>query len=263
MHAQADELRAQSEELAQQNEELSQQADEQARQSDELSRQGEELASQNEELQAQAEEIGALNVALERRERLLETLLDTARASGTEQSALDHLAAAATELFDDPDAVAVIYDTSSGVPQAVAWADRDGAGAATDPPPGLAVVVAAEQRTAALDDADQRPDLALPVRPGPRLRAALCAPRARRRRAVVASSPSTSASRALVGRGVPADRMARRPVRTRPRDAARASRTCARPSSARATSSPRSRTSCAIRWRRCATRWRCSTAAAP
>ena len=177
VHAQADELRTQSEELAQQNEELSHQAEELSRQTDELSQQGEELASQNEELQSQTVEIGALNVALERRERLLEVLFETARMSGPEQAALDHLAAAATELFDDPDAVAVIYDTSSGGPRAVAWADRDGAGAATlDPRPGLAVVVAAEQRTAALDDADQRPDLTLPVRPGRRLRAALCAP---------------------------------------------------------------------------------------
>ena len=171
-------LRVQSEELAGRNEELSQQAERLSRQNDELSQQGKELASQNEELQSQTEEIGALNVALERRERLLEVLFETARMSGPEQAALDHLATAATELFDDPTAVAVIYDTSPGVPQAVAWADADGPGAATlDPRPGLAVVVAAEQRTAALDDADQRPDLALPVRPeGPRLRAALCAP---------------------------------------------------------------------------------------
>ena len=171
-------LRVQSEELAGRNEELSQQAERLSRQNDELSRQGKELASQNEALQSQTEEIGALNVALERRERLLEVLFETARMSGPEQAALDHLATAATELFDDPTAVAVIDDTSPGVPQAVAWADADGPGAATlDTRPGLAVVVAAEQRTAALDDADQRPDLALPVRPeGLCLRAALCAP---------------------------------------------------------------------------------------
>jgi signal transduction histidine kinase len=178
VRAQADVLRVQSEELAGRNEELSQQAERLSRQNDELSRQGKELASQNEALQSQTEEIGALNVALARRERLLEVLFETARMSGPEQAALDHLATAATELFDDPTAVAVIYDTSRGVPQAVAWADADGPGGATlDPRPGLAVVVAAEQRTAALDDADQRPDLALPGRPeGPRLRAALCAP---------------------------------------------------------------------------------------
>jgi hypothetical protein len=87
VQAQADELQVQREELAQQNEALSQQ--------------GEELANQNEELQSQTEEISALNEALERRERLLQALLETARASGTERDALDHITAAARDLFPD------------------------------------------------------------------------------------------------------------------------------------------------------------------
>ena len=80
VRAQADELREQGEELAQQNEELAVQAEELSTQADTLARQGEELASQNEELQSQAEEISTLNESLERREALLQTLLETARA---------------------------------------------------------------------------------------------------------------------------------------------------------------------------------------
>jgi signal transduction histidine kinase len=181
VRAQAEELRAQSEELAEQNEELATQAEELSRQTEELSQQSEELAAQNEELQAQAEEIGGLNVALERRERLLETLFDTARVSGSEQAALAQVAAAGADLFAELEAVAVVYDASGDPAEPAAWADAGGAaasdGGTLEPHPGLVPLVVAEQRTAALDDADLRPDVRLPVRPGRApLRSALCAP---------------------------------------------------------------------------------------
>ena len=82
-------LREQAEELTQQNEELAEQAEELSHQTEELTQQGEELASQNEELQSQAVDIGALNDALERRQQLLQALLDVARVSASEQTAID------------------------------------------------------------------------------------------------------------------------------------------------------------------------------
>jgi hypothetical protein len=89
---QAEELRMQTEELAQQNEELAVQGEELSQQTEELTQQSEELASQNEELQSQADEIRTMNASLERREALLQTLLETARISGTEGAVLQHTA---------------------------------------------------------------------------------------------------------------------------------------------------------------------------
>jgi signal transduction histidine kinase len=181
VRSQADELRAQREELAEQNEELATQSEELSRQTEELSQQGEELASQNEELQSQSAEIGGLNLALERRERLLEALFDTARLSGSEQAALAHVAAAGADLFEELGALAVVYDGTRDPVDVVAWADAGGAPEGERgtlvPGPGLAPLVVAEQRTAALDDSDLRPDLQLPAAAGrPRLRSALSAP---------------------------------------------------------------------------------------
>jgi signal transduction histidine kinase/ActR/RegA family two-component response regulator len=166
VHAQADELRAQREELAQQNEELTEQAEELSRQATELTQQTEELASQNEELQTQSEEIGSLNAALERRERLLEKLLETSRSmGGAEVAALHHIARAAVELFGDACAAAAVYEMKAdglGL-QAVATVagiqyvpEHQG----TQHP--FATLVFEENRTAALNDVRLRPDLAVP-----------------------------------------------------------------------------------------------------
>ncbi|MCL4811843.1 MAG: response regulator [Vicinamibacteraceae bacterium] len=182
--AQAVELQAQGEELAQQNEELAEQAEELSRQSDELAQQGEELATQNEELTSQAEEIGGLNLELERREALLETLFETARASGTEHTALEQMAAAALGLFDGLAAVAVFEQSGKAL-----WL-RSLATPGGEPPiqcgaPGEPVIVSDgfvdlvlyEQRTACLNDVALRPDLALaPFATASSCQAVLCAP---------------------------------------------------------------------------------------
>lgn len=162
VQAQADELHVQGEELTQQNEELAQQ--------------GEELANRNEELQSQTEEIGSLNEALERRERLLQALLDTARASGSERDALDHIAGAARDLFHGNCAAVAVYQSAPEGLRLMTAA----AGALAPPghgeamvPDGFVALVLDEQRTACLTDAALRPDLTLAA---PSLRAALCAP---------------------------------------------------------------------------------------
>jgi len=171
--AQAEELRAQGEELAEQNEEL-------AAQAEELSQQGEELASQNEELQSQTEEIGALNEALERRETLLQTLLETARLSGAESTALQHIAAAAPDLLGGvPAAVAVYEQESSGLQiRALAPARSIAAGSVLEAPVDDFVnLVLHQNRTASLNDVSLRPDLSLARLAGHTpFRAALCAP---------------------------------------------------------------------------------------
>jgi signal transduction histidine kinase len=149
---QADELRTQGEELAAQNEELT-------AQSEELSSQSEELAAQNEELQSQTEEIGALNEALARREQLLETLLDVARAAPAEGVALDHIARAALDLFGHGAVGAAIYERDRGdlVRRACATSGT-GAGDVVLPAAALVEVVAEQNRTAAIDDLSLRPD---------------------------------------------------------------------------------------------------------
>jgi signal transduction histidine kinase/ActR/RegA family two-component response regulator len=189
VHAQAEELRAQTDELAQQNEELAEQAEELSRHTEELSQQGEVLASQNEEMQSQAAEIAVLNEALQRRERLLETLLEMARLPGGGYAALHHIAATAVELFGESGGVAVVYEqqpsgtelraiASSAAPpvdvgdesQALDATPDQGRGSGSfaegpDAADGFARLVLEQNRTAALDDVSLRPDLLLDVVP--------------------------------------------------------------------------------------------------
>jgi len=169
VRAQAEALGAQGEELAQQNEEL-------AGQAEELSRQGEELNSQNEELQSQAEEIGVLNEVLQRRERLLEALLDMARLSPTEGVALEHIARATIDLFGSGIAAVAVYERVGGSLEQRAFVKGMPEVAGPDALPGEALVTLAveENRTAALDDLSLRPDL-VPAGTGT-IRAMLAAP---------------------------------------------------------------------------------------
>jgi signal transduction histidine kinase len=165
-HAQAEELRAQGEELAQQNEELTQQ--------------GEELAHQNEELQVLSEEISQLNQSLERREGLLQALLETARQSAPERAALDHIAAAARDLFPGVVTAAAVYEPAPGglrlrgraTPGVPPGQDDD-----CITVDGFVSLVLAEGRMASLPDTALRPDLVMAPQPGsPPARAVLCAP---------------------------------------------------------------------------------------
>lgn len=170
VRAKADVLRVQSETLTQQNEELAEQAEE-------LSLQGEELAAQNHDM-------GALNATLDRRERLLESLLDTARASTSEQTALQHIAVAGLELFGEHAGAVAVYEHTGSGPKlhahvtSTASADGDGAASVeSDRRDSFAALVMAQARTAALNDAAARPDLALSVPPSAgKVKSALGAP---------------------------------------------------------------------------------------
>ena len=179
VRAQAEELRAQGEELAQQNEELAEQTEELSHQTEELSQQGEELAAQNEELQSQAEEIAALNEALERRETLLQALLETARVSGSEGAALQHIAAAAIELFDGIDVATAVYEkTAAGLAiRAVAAEGAGKIGAGSMAADDFVELVLSRDQTASLSDVSLRPDLSLAALGGRSpAGAVLCAP---------------------------------------------------------------------------------------
>jgi len=177
VRAKGDALRAHSEILAQQNEELAEQAEE-------LSSQAEELSLQSEELAAQNHDMGALNAALDRRERLLESLLETARASTSEQTALQHIAVAGLELFGAHASVVAVYEHTGAGPKLHALAPStsaaEGDGAvpdASDRRDSFAALVVAQARTAALNDAAARPDLALSVPPSAgKVKSALGAP---------------------------------------------------------------------------------------
>lgn len=175
---QADELGAQGEELAQQNEELAQQAEELSRQTEELTQQGEELSSQNEELQTQAEEIGALNEALERREALLQALIDTARRAGSERDALQHITRAALDLFGGIAAASVVYEKAHSGLILRAAAPTSPARGRVDAPcsDGFVELVLGQGRPASLSDTHLRPDLSMPEFGKDEPRAVLCAP---------------------------------------------------------------------------------------
>ncbi|HEY6984546.1 MAG TPA: histidine kinase dimerization/phospho-acceptor domain-containing protein, partial [Rhodanobacteraceae bacterium] len=173
VNAQAAELRSQGDALAQQNAALE-------RQTQALSAQGDELGRQNVALQSQSTEIAGLNSVLERRERLLETLLETARVSGTEVAALQHIANAAVELFPDLNVIAAVYEeTDEGL------ALRALAPSTPDTPlpdprstanPSFVRLMMREQRTAALNDSRRRSDLEMPFFLGqPPMRAILAA----------------------------------------------------------------------------------------
>lgn len=178
--AQAEELRAQQEELAQQNEELAEQGEELAQQTEVLAQQGEELASQNEELQSQSEEIARLMEVVERRSALLQTLMETTRSSGSEDSALGQIAAAGLDLFRDVGVATAIYEQTAAGLCLRARAPSDGAGADDDlsfSGDDLVRLALEQGRTAALADARDRPDLQLACLPGqPPFRAVLAAP---------------------------------------------------------------------------------------
>jgi PAS domain S-box-containing protein len=178
--AQAQELERQNEELAQQSQELTVQSEELSQQVEEISQQSEELAAQNEELQAQSDEIRTLNSELSQREALLAKLFDTMRFSGTEAAAIQHICRAAIELLGPPASAAVVYENpgqnivvrgAAGIDEAAAASHSASSGR------HFLDLVIEQKRTASLNDATLRPDLALLEVPGqPPFLAVLAAP---------------------------------------------------------------------------------------
>ncbi|MGE5815467.1 MAG: ATP-binding protein [Acidobacteriota bacterium] len=178
--AQAQELEHQNEELAQQSQELTVQSEELSQQVEEISRQSEELSAQNEELEAQSEEIRTLNDELSQREALLAKLFDGMRFSGTEAAAIQHVCRATVEMLGPPASAAVVYENTGENLVGGGAAGIDEAASANQPASRgrhFIDLVIEEKRTASLNDATLRTDLALLEVPGhPPFLAALAAP---------------------------------------------------------------------------------------
>jgi PAS domain S-box-containing protein len=147
-------LRQQSEELTQQNDELSQQ-------SEELAHQSEELSKQNEELQTQSEEIQALNTELGQREKVLQTLLDSARLPIGEEKVIEKICHATQEMVGPPATAVVVYEQHGDELQILARAGFDGGDTPASSPAkdSFVEVVMQQDRTACLEDTSLRPDL--------------------------------------------------------------------------------------------------------
>jgi signal transduction histidine kinase len=134
-----------------------------------LREQGEELASQNEALRSQTEEIATLNTRLERRERLLETLLETTRRSGTKRVALEHIANAARDLLGDPEAAIAVFEKRTEGLWLHSFATNASASTGEEHlvvEDGFVRHLLRERRTTCLGDTSLRPDVALPRFPG-------------------------------------------------------------------------------------------------
>ncbi len=172
-------LRQQSEELAQQNEELTQQAEELSRQTEELTQQSEELSEQNEELQTQSEEIQTLNADLTHREKILQTLLDSARLPIGEREVMGKICQAALEIIGQPAIGVAVCERHGQELQILAHAGFGGAAVPGSwPVKGSFVEMVIQQgRTASLEDTSLRPDLNILSVPGhPRFPASLSSP---------------------------------------------------------------------------------------
>jgi signal transduction histidine kinase/CHASE3 domain sensor protein/DNA-binding transcriptional MerR regulator len=165
----AEQLSRQNDELTRQSEELSQQAEELSQQAEELSQQSEELSGQNEELQAQSEEIQALNEELGHREVLLQSLLEAARQAGSQQDAMQKVCDATLRMFGEAAAAVMVYDKQGEqlvVRASSALGNVETAPQSLPAEHAFSELVIQQNRTACLNDAALRLDLAMMRIPG-------------------------------------------------------------------------------------------------
>lgn len=153
------ELMAREEEITRQNEELQSQSEELAQQNEEIQQQSEEVQQQAEELQVQAEELQITNAESNKRQAILQVLLESLQADNTRDlperichllmSLLGDVASAAVILEKEGnDLVVLAHAGPVGLPTN-RWAfDRS-----------FAAVVMGHDRTAYIADLRLRPDL--------------------------------------------------------------------------------------------------------
>lgn len=112
LQASNEELAAREEEITRQNEELQSQAEELEQQSEKLRQQTEEQQQQNEELVRQGEELQVVNEELARRERALQTLLDSARllSGGISEALMGQICEACMAAMADTTSAAAIVE---------------------------------------------------------------------------------------------------------------------------------------------------------
>ncbi|WP_367870890.1 ATP-binding protein [Luteolibacter sp. Populi] len=172
------ELEASNEELASSNEELAVREEEIMRQNEELQSSTEELEQQSEELRQRAEEMEQQSVELNdannellRRERGLQTLLDSGRwlrADLSESLVMNGICQAGVQVLgDDVNAAAVLVESEGKL--ALNGNSGFGLQGALAPEVGFdesfAALLLESGKTAAIEDIEVRPDIQLP-RPG-------------------------------------------------------------------------------------------------
>ncbi len=179
-----DELAGRAEEIGRQNEELQQQAEELAQQNEEIqaqaeefNRQNEELNQQSEELHAQTDELQITNTELAEREVMLQTLIECARAPGSDRDFLDRICQSVVRLCGNRAAGAAVVEKQenellvracSGVASSreLQWPfDQT-----------LTAIVMQERRTAFIEDVARRPDIVLPPGTNVKFQSVIAAP---------------------------------------------------------------------------------------
>lgn len=172
------ELEAGNEELAAGNEELAASEEEITRQNEELQSQAEELEQQSEELRQQAEEteqqsaeLQEANHELMRRERGLQTLLESGRwlrGDMNEVLVMNGICQAAVQVVDDGIQAAAVVSNENGSFSLIGDTGFGLHGAIAPDFPfteSFSALVLESSRTACIEDIETRPDIRLP-RPG-------------------------------------------------------------------------------------------------
>ena len=170
------ELMAREEEISRQNEELQTQTEELAQQNEEIQQQSEEVQQQSEELQAQTDELQALNLALGKRQHLLEALLAALPGERSDPELPERVCQSLLTLFGDAVGSAILEKTGD---QLVILAHGGLGPLERDRWPferSFAAVVMEHDRTAFVADLRARPDLILPRPKGRELLSVLAAP---------------------------------------------------------------------------------------
>lgn len=178
-----EELLASNEELAAREEEITRQNEELRSQSEELEQQAEELRQQGEEMEQQGAEILQANQELIRKERGLQTLLDSGRwlrGDSNEVIVLNGVCQAAVQVLgDEIQAAAVLFraGTDFEVKGDFGFGLHGAAGRRIVGAPSFSALVGESGRTASINDLALRPDLVLPRSSvGPPFRSVLGAP---------------------------------------------------------------------------------------
>ncbi len=183
LEASNEELAASNEELAAREEEISRQNEELQSQTEELEQQSEELRQQAEEMEQQSSELHGLNQELVRREKGLETLLNSGRwlrSDMSEAFAMSGVCQAGIQIMSEEAQAADVAACAGG--RYEVWGDAGFGlqGRLESEMPferSFAAVAIESGRTASITDIALRPDLKLPVpRVGHPFRSALAAP---------------------------------------------------------------------------------------
>jgi GAF domain-containing protein len=170
MAAQNQELEAQAEELASQNEEIKAQAEELASQNEEIESQAEEAARQNEEL-------SVTNQRLERREDILQNLLQSSRAPGLGPESIKDLCERALTIVGAPAQAVALLEMKGDLLNVKAQIGFPAESPEQWPVKGsIAEIVFEAGRTAYVSDLLERRDLASPFGEAPAFRSLLATP---------------------------------------------------------------------------------------